>query len=146
MKCFTQLFVLALLSPFVLPSLRAQRSPSPCKEMKYEHHNMIDYGPLRISAVRGIAKDFQGFAASDACVGIFSETDHMLVATAQTDSKGLFEIRGVPDGRYVLIVASEFYCAANVSVILRGRSHVKKRLLATIKLSAFDVCSYVEWK
>jgi len=43
--------------------------------MKYEHHNMIEYGLLRVAVIRGSVKDFQGAVIPGACVGIFSETD-----------------------------------------------------------------------
>jgi hypothetical protein len=96
--------------------------------------------------IRWSAKDFQGFVVPNACVGVFSETDHKLVATGEAGSDGVFEIQNVPNGKYRLIVACEGFCAANVSIILKSRSHVRKRLVATMKPSAVDVCSYVEWK
>jgi hypothetical protein len=146
MTSMVRLFVLAILCLFMWCPLWAQQKTPPCPQMEYEHHNMIDYGPPRVSAVRGSAKDFQGFVVSHVCVGVFSKGDHKLVAAAQADSEDLFEIRNIPNGKYLLIVASEGFCAANVPIILRHHSHGRKKLVATMKPSEVDVCSYVEWK
>src|SRR6267143_3809167 len=102
MNNFVGLSVLAIFPLLACPPISAQQNSPPCGEMKYEDRNMIDYGPLRISAVRGSAKDFQGFATRNACVGVFSEADHKLVATTKATSEGLFEIPNIPNGHYRL--------------------------------------------
>jgi hypothetical protein len=71
MNNFVGLSVLAIFSLLACSPLGAQQNPPPCGEMKYEDRNMIDYGPLRVSAVRGDAKDFQGLATHNARVGVF---------------------------------------------------------------------------
>lgn len=146
MKSLVRLAFLTCL--FLTPpaSLRAQQSGSPCEDMKYEHHNMVDYGPLRISNLWGTTKDADGFTVPNACIGVFNESDHRTVATGQADSEGHFEIRNVPNGKYRLVVASDGFCAANAPVILRKRSRGKKKLVVTLKPSAVDVCSFMEWK
>ena len=146
MNNYLRLFIFAFLALLMQPPLWAQQNPPPCSEMKYEHRNMIDYGPLRISVIRGSANDIQGFVVPNACVGVFSEMDHKLIATGEAGSDGVFEIRNVPNGRYRLIVACDSFCAANVSIILRNRSRGKKRLVAMMKPRGIDVCSFVEWK
>lgn len=138
--------VLAIFSSFASSPLSAQQKSPLCGELQYENHNMIDYGPLRISAVRGIVKDPLGIVIPHACVGVFSESNHKLVAAERVDSEGLFEIPSIPDGKYRLIVAYDSFCAANVSIILRNRAHGKKRLVATMRPSGIDVCSHVEWR
>ena len=141
-----RLLILAVFSLLARSPLCAQQSAPPCSEMKYEHHNMIDYGPLRVSVIRGSVMDFQGVAVPNACVGIFSDTDQKLIATGKVDSEGLFEIPSIPSGKYRLIVAYDGFCAANVSIVLKNRLCGKKKLLAIMKPGEVDVCSYVEWK
>jgi len=146
MKNTSRLLSYAIFCLLAQSVLCAQQNPSHCNEMQYEHHNMVDYGPLRISIARGVTKDFQGFVVPHACVGIFSETNQAVIATAQADTGGQFEIRNIPDGKYRLVVASEGLCTANVLVILKNQARGKKRLVVTMKPSSVDVCSYVEWK
>ena len=140
---------LSLLLFFSTPAshpLWAQQSSSRCGDMKYKHHNMVDYSPLRISAIRGTAKDVEGFAVWNACIGICSESDLKTVATGEADSDGRFEIRNIPNGKYILVVSREGFCAANVPITLKNRSRGKKKLVAIMKPSAVDTCSFVEWK
>src|SRR5260370_33690106 len=120
------------------PPLWAQKNPPPGREIKYEHRNMIDYGPLRISGIRGFAKDIQGFVVPNACVGVFSEMDHKLIATGEAGYDGVFEIRNVPNAKDRLIVACESFCAANVSIILRNRSRGGKRLVTMLTPRSID--------
>ena len=141
-----RLFILAVFSLFARSPRCAQQSAPLCSEMRCERHNMIDYGPLRVSVIRGSAMDFQGVAVPNACVGIFSDTDQKLIATGKVDSEGLFEIPSIPSGKYRLIVAYDGFCAANVSIVLKNRLCGKKKLLAIMKPGEVDVCSYVEWK
>ena len=136
----------AILSSIASSALSAQQKPPPCGELKYENHNMVDYGPLRISAVRGIVKDPLGVVIPDGCVGVFSESDHKLITAGGVDSEGLFEIPSIPEGKYRLIVACNSFCAANVSIILRNQAHGKKRLVAIMRPGGIDDCSYVEWR
>jgi hypothetical protein len=146
MRVSVRIIVLTLLFIATTPSLWALPNGLPCGQMKYEHHNMIDYGPLRISIVQGIAKDIQGFVIPDACVGVFSEADFKIVASGQTDSEGHFKIQNVPDGKYRLVITSDGFCAANAPVVLKSRSRAKKKLVVTMKPSGIDVCSFVELK
>ncbi len=146
MRVFVRIIFLSFLFLATTPSLWALQNGLPCGDMKYERHNMVDYGPLRISIIQGIANDVQGCAIPHACVGVFSEADFKLVASGQTDSEGHFKIQDVPDGKYRLVVTSEGFCAANAPIILRRRPHAKEKLVAIMKPRGIDVCSYIEWK
>ena len=56
-----------------------QKTDAVCKDLAYENRNQTDYGP-RGTAIRGTAKDSQGVAIPKVCVGVFTETEHKLVA------------------------------------------------------------------
>ncbi len=93
-----------------------QNPKRPCENMAYENRNQTDYGALRLSTVAGTAKDAQGVAIPSVCVGIFTESNHELVAAALADNKGRFELRNIPPGDYRLVAKSEGFCPANARI------------------------------
>ena len=58
--------------------------------IEYGNHNQIDYGPLLVQDVKGTITDPGQGAVSKVCVGIFTETDHRLVAAIESDAEGKF--------------------------------------------------------
>lgn len=76
-----KLALLIFAAALLFEPLYAQRKGgSPCIAA-YENHNQVDYGPLIVQEVTGIITDPQRRAVPQACVGIFTEKDHKLVAT-----------------------------------------------------------------
>src|SRR5260370_3570509 len=86
---------------------------SACKNLTYENRNQTDYGPLQVTAVRGIAKDADGVPIPRACVGVFTEAGHKLIATTQTNDGGRFELNDIPDGDYRLVAQYDGFSPAN---------------------------------
>jgi hypothetical protein len=85
----------------LLVAAQAQGRSSTCI-VQYEHHNQIDYGPLIVQEVKGTITDPQQVAVPKVCVGIFTENDHKLIATTESDADGKFSLQTVPPGRYRL--------------------------------------------
>lgn len=125
-------------------SIRAQQPRPNCGAMPYEHHNQIDYGPLRVTSVRGTVKSVDGYAVFQACVGIFAYIGEKLMAAVAANEQGDFLMPNLPNGTYRLVITSEGFCAANVVVVLKNKHRGKKKLVAVMKPSAVDVCSYIE--
>jgi hypothetical protein len=117
-----------------------------CKDLSYENRNQTDYGPLRVSAVRGTAKDAQGVAVPKVCVGIFTETDHKLIASTQTDDNGHFNFKNIPEGNYRLVAKYEGFSPANAKLRIERRSRKKKSLAVQMRFAGLDTSSYVELK
>ena len=105
---------------------------------------MIDYGPLHVAAVRGVAKDAQGIVIPKACVGVFTEAGHKLVATTQTDNDGRFELNDIPDGAYRLIAKYEGFSTANAKLRIELRWQSKKSLTVQMRPTGIDTHSFVE--
>ena len=124
----------------------AEETGTACKSLSYENRNQTDYGPLHVAAVRGVAKDAQGVVIPKACVGVFTEAGHKLVATTQTDDDGQFELNDIPDGAYRLIAKYEGFSTANVKLRIEQRSHGKKLLTVQMRLSGLDAHSFIELK
>src|ERR1700683_1609221 len=66
----------------------------------YEDHNQVDPKPLKMQIVFGRASLESGFLVPKVKLGIFTENDHLLVATAETDQEGKFRFARIPPGRY----------------------------------------------
>jgi hypothetical protein len=141
---FVGVVSIALLSFGVLAT--AQDSHRPCEDLSYENRNQIDYGPIVLKQVRGIAKDLDGVPVPNVCVGVFSELDHKLVAATHTDTKGTFELRAIPDGDYRIVARCEAFCPGNARIRIKSRSGSGKALSIHFRTSDIDTCSYIDQK
>ena len=61
-----------------------------CNVRKYEDHNQVDYGPLRLSRIVGTAIDETGAPVAKTCAYLFAEKTEHLLASAEVDSDGKF--------------------------------------------------------
>lgn len=125
------------------PSFAQQKADSLCMA-EYENHNQVDYGPLIVQEVKGTIMDPQQGAVPKVCVGIFTEKDHNLVATTESDADGKFSLQSVPPGRYRLVVKADPLCAANVPLQVVKHRKKKHALLVHMKPRGLDSCSYGE--
>ena len=124
----------------------AEETGAACKNLSYEDRNQTDYGPLQVTTVRGVAKDAQGVVIPKACVGVFTETGHKLVATAQTGAGGQFELNHIPNGAYRLIAKYEGFSTANAKLQIEQRSQSKKSLTVQMRAAGLDTGSFIELK
>ena len=125
-------------------ALFAQASDEQCDRLSYEDHNQIGYGALHANHVSGIVQDASGVAIPMACVGIFTESDHKLVAAARTNDNGLFELDNVRRGNYRLVVKYDGLCAANARLRIVRRWRDSRHLVVVMRPGGIDTCSYVE--
>lgn len=126
------------------PSFAQQKGDSSPCVAEYENHNQIDYGPLVVQDVKGTITDPQHSAVPKVCVGIFTEKDHKLVDTTESDAEGKFSLQGVPPGRYRLVVKADPLCAANVPLQVVKTQKKKQVLRVHMKPRGLDSCSYGE--
>lgn len=106
----------------------AQRKVETCKVLKYKNKNQVNPSPLSLSTVSGRVIVEAGESTreigpvTEACLGLFAEKDHRLVATTVVDNKGRFTFDAVPAGKYRLVVRAAPLCVANVPLrIIRGK-------------------------
>ena len=127
--------------------LKAAEEPgAACKNLSYENSNQTDYGPLHVAAVRGVAKDAQSVVIPKACVGLFTEAGHKLVASTQTNDDGQFELNDIPDGAYRLIAKYGGLATANAKLRIEHRSQNKKSLSVQMRPTGLDTHSFIELK
>jgi uncharacterized surface anchored protein len=114
----------------------------------YENHNQIDYGPLKIHAIRGtnliqVGSEKQP-GAPGACFVLFTESDHKLVARVKAGPDGHFELKDVAPGRYRLIARLNGFCTANIPVEVAKSSRRKTEIVVHFRPRGIDTCSYGE--
>jgi hypothetical protein len=117
-----------------------------CNQMVYEHKNQIDAKPIEVGLIRGATVYKDGVALGPICVGIFTESEHKLLAYGQSDENGAFTLdtSRLPDGEYRLAGQVLGFCPANQIIRIRSRSHKKRTLLVHMYLPEIDICSYVD--
>jgi hypothetical protein len=144
MRSLTGVWICCLVLAF---SAIGQEPRTDCKDLTYENHNPTDNAPFQVSRIRGIAQDAQRLPI-DACLGIFTEAEHTLIATAGTDDTGHFDLTGIPDGNYRLVVKSSYtgFCPANAKLQIDRRVKTKKTLTVEMRAAGSDTCSWIEMK
>jgi hypothetical protein len=114
----------------------------------YENHNQVDYGPLKVSAIRGtsliqVGKEKQPGVPSE-CFILFTEGEHKLVGKVEGDSAGRFELKGVTPGRYRLIARLKGFCTANIPVEVVKSVRPRPEIVVHFRTRAIDTCSFGE--
>ena len=126
------------------PSFAAQKGDlSPCMA-EYENHNQIDYGPLLVQEVKGKITDPQQVAVAKVCVAVFTEKEHKLIASTESDADGQFSVHSLPPGLYRLVVKADPLCVANVPLRVVKHQKNKRQLQVHMKPRGLDTCSYGE--
>jgi hypothetical protein len=151
-----QLFALAVVLLLGIQPY-AQRSTDPCKQaVVYENHNQSDPKPLNVRSLTGRVIAEAGDEAREigsvpgACLGLFTEEEHRLIATGAADQGGKFQFDKVPNGKYRLVVKAGDFCTANVPLQVsgerRGKVAGKQQLVIHMRPGGIDRCSYGDHK
>jgi len=127
-----------------------QDAASSCAGMVYANHNHVDYGPLTVRAVSGrvvgeVGRPAKELSTLPACLGLFTEDSHVLVATGFADERGQFRFKSVPARRYRLIVRDlqNAFCVANVPPdIVKWPRGKNEPLVIHMRPTGLDDCSY----
>lgn len=108
----------------------------------YENHNQTDYGSLIVQEVKGTVLDPHQSPIRGACVGIFTENEHRLVATIESGEDGGFRLSKAPPGHYRLVVSARPLCVANVPLLVVKRHSKRQQIQVHMKPHGLDSCSY----
>jgi hypothetical protein len=119
-----------------------------CRTLQYEHHNQVDYGPLKVRGIGGIATDKEAVPVPRTCIGVFTEPDHRLISSAETEDDGSFSFGKLKPGKYRLVAKYDGFGVANVLLEVVGWPSdglVRNRALAVqLRPQGIDTTSYVE--
>lgn len=146
----------------------AQQASSECKfPIAYGNKNQVDPKAQSIHVVSGRVFDEVGEVGTGrrnpareigpipgACLGLFSEKERRLVASAVADDEGRFKFKSIPPGRYRLVVRDPYdgLCVANMPlrVVEWPRAGIFRRknktILIHMRAGGIDDCSYGEVK
>jgi hypothetical protein len=141
-------------------SASAQQQSESCEmPFDYENRNQVDPKPLSIEIVSGrVIVESEELDRTmkergpvpGACLGLFTEEDHRLVATAVADDEGRFTFSTVPSGNYRLLVRATPLCVANIRVRVvrskRGTENERKQIVVHMQAAWYDSCSYGDYK
>lgn len=130
---------------------RSRGNSSQCSTA-YENLNQIDYGPLRVSEVTGrsviqIETKIVQNDVRDACLVLFTEKDHRVVASIRTAPDGRFIMKSIAPGRYRLVARIPGFCVANIPLEVVRPNHPSvhpTEILIRFLPRGLDACSYGE--
>jgi hypothetical protein len=148
--------ILTILLIFFSSTLTYAQKQTPTCESPIEYDNRNQVDPKR-SSVRGISgrviaevgRPAKEIGSVSACLGLFREKDHRLVASVATDDEGRFKFNSVPLGKYRLVVrdSQNAFCVANMPLnIVRWPRGQTKPLVIHMRPSWIDDCSYGDFK
>lgn len=125
----------------------AQQKVAICSSTpQYQNRNQVDEGRLIVNYIKGQATDANSAAVRGLCVALFTEKQHILIASTVTDEDGNFELGNIRPWQYRLVIQGQYFCPANARLIVlqkRLPSTHRQRLYAHIRASGVDACSYV---
>jgi hypothetical protein len=146
--------VTIVISVLVFPLLTGAQQTKCKSPIEYGNRNQVDPKRSDVSSLSGRVISEVGDPAKEvgpvpACLGLFTEKDHRLVASAVADEEGRFKFESVASGRYRLVVRDpqNLFCVANmplrVVASLRGTA---KSLVIHMRPAGIDDCSYSDFK
>jgi hypothetical protein len=135
-------------------SYAQQQSLSCPLQIEYGNKNQIDPKRLSIRGVVGsviaeVGRPAKEIGPIPACLGLFTEMDYRLVASAVADQSGRFNFGSVPTGRYRLVVRDpqNAFCVANIMLrVVRWPRSKTKPLVIHLRPAGIDDCSYAGFK
>jgi carboxypeptidase family protein len=136
---------LALLAACYGVSVAQEKKDACSDEVKYENYNQIDPPALTVCDVKGQVADMNGAPMPGACLSVYTETDHKLIASTTSDEDGNYKFDKIRPGQYRLVVSYYPFCAANAKIIIAAncpRSIKYKSVYVHMRLRGIDECSY----
>ena len=145
-----QIFIVVILSSLFVQVGFAQDRDDCKANMKYEDRNNADPSTLTLARLAGIVEDSDHVPIPYACLGLFTERGHKLVARATTNEDGNFDFGLLMAGHYMLVAKYSPFCPSNSPIhIVRRTDKTKvssKRLIVHMEQEAIDSCSYADYK
>ena len=156
---FTRILKPLFMAALIGSNAFAQQGVPRCARIEYGNRNQVDPKPLSIRILSGKVFDEIGenpvqvhAPIPGACLGLFTETDHRLVASATADDRGRFRFARVSPGHYRLVARDpqNVFCLANALVRIvdwpGGGALKAKRTIVHLRPAGIDTCSYADYK
>jgi hypothetical protein len=156
---FARILKLLVMTALIGSNAFAQQGLPRCARIEYGNRNQVDPEPLSIRILSGKVFDQIGedpvqvhAPIPGACLGLFTETDHRLIASAPADDRGNFRFARVSPGQYRLVARDpqNVFCLANARVRIvdwpGGGALKRKHLVVHLRPAGIDSCSYADYK
>jgi hypothetical protein len=145
---FTTIF---LLVAALLVNAQTLKCKSP---IEYGNRNQVEPKRSTVRRLSGHAISEVGEPAKEigpvrACLALFTEKDHRLVASAVADEAGRFKFGSIPSGRFRLVVRDplNLFCLANMPLrVVKWPRGKTKSLVIHMRPAGIDDCSYGDFK
>ena len=146
--------VISVFLVVVLGSIcRAQQQAVTCPVIiEYGNRNQVETKRSTLNALKGrvmaeVGNPAKEFGPVPACLGLFSEDDHRLVASTVADENGHYQFKTVPPGLYRLVVRDpqNVFCVANMPLRIVRFSRART-LVIHMRPTGIDDCSYGDFK
>ena len=149
MRCLLTI-IFVLVSGWLVNAQTPQCKPP----IEYGNRNQVD--PTR-STIRGLSgrvisevgRPAKEIGPVPACLGLFTEKDHRLVASAVADQEGRFRLGVVRSGRFRLVVRDPLnsFCLANMPLhVVKWQRRKMNPLVIHMRPAGIDDCSYGDFK
>jgi Carboxypeptidase regulatory-like domain len=124
----------------------AQQKKTTClSEVKYENHNFLEPEALIVSDLKGQVADELSDSLSRACLSVFTEAEHKLVASTTSDEDGYYKFDKIPPGQYRFVVFVYGFCTANARITITDadpRSLKYRSVYVHMRIRKVDTCSF----
>jgi len=118
-------------------------------QISYDHQNQVDYH-LWLRRIRGVAIDDSSTPVPKTCLGIFTEPDHHLFTSVETNDRGRFVFHLIKPGKYRLVAKYDSMGVANVILEVgawpSGGIWRSKLLYVHLRPRGLDTPSFVDLK
>jgi hypothetical protein len=133
----------------------AQKQIPTCESpIEYGNRNQVDPERSSVRDISGrviaeVGSPAKEIGSVPACLGLFTEKEHRLVASVVANDEGYFKFNSIPPGKYRLIVRDpqNAFCVANMPLrVVRGPRGTGKTLVIHMRPVWIDDCSYGDFK
>jgi hypothetical protein len=121
----------------------AQQEKTTCL-VEYENHNFLELGALTVGDLKGQVTNEKSAPIPQSCLGVYTETEHKLIASTTSDENGNYKFDKIRPGQYRLVVYSHGFCTANakITIAATGLSSLKHRAVYVhMRVGGIDTCS-----
>src|SRR5687767_16034613 len=78
----------------------AQQEKTTClNEVGYENHNFLELGALTVGDLKGQVTNEKSAPIPQSCLGVYTETEHKLIASTTSDENGNYKFDKIRPGR-----------------------------------------------
>ena len=145
------LTIIFVLFSGLLVSAQTPKCKSP---IEYGNRNQVDpirstIGGLSGRVISEVGRPAKEIGPVPACLGLFTEKDHRLVASTVADREGRFKFGVVRSGRFRLVVRDPLnsFCLANMPLhVVKWPRGKTKPLVIHMRPAGIDDCSYGDFK